>query len=324
MHVLYCTVLYRYSSSPESPPTFSIQSNPTYQQPAPAPKARHTVARIRRIFNGAQSKRHWTFSLELPTDYNTCTLLTFTHLCATRHHPYRYSVAVLSTILYPPIAFRDETRSLHASDNPTHPALEKKKHFVNRSASPGLLLILMPPTNPRRVRPQHAANLSGAERGVPAGMRTFIFPDGFDTAIIGEAADLHNVNAPPSSSTKSRVAARLEEYSAPKNDGITTAQGTSEAKLELSPRDSVARRELLREAFFSDWRDDASSADLEDPDEMQKKDPLATQIWKLYSKTKTQLPNQERMENLTWRMMAMSLKRKKREQARCVARLLQA
>ncbi|KAL9100056.1 MAG: hypothetical protein Q9187_009411, partial [Circinaria calcarea] len=49
---------------------------------------------------------------------------------------------------------------------------------------------------------------------------------------------------------------------------------------------------------------------------MQKNDPLATQIWKLYSKTKTQLPNQERMENLTWRMMAMSLKRKEREQAR--------
>ena len=47
---------------------------------------------------------------------------------------------------------------------------------------------------------------------------------------------------------------------------------------------------------------------------MQKKDPLATQIWKLYSKTKTQLPNQERMENLTWRMMGMNLRRKEREQ----------
>ena len=46
---------------------------------------------------------------------------------------------------------------------------------------------------------------------------------------------------------------------------------------------------------------------------MQKKDPLATQIWKLYSRTKTNLPNQERMENLTWRMMAMHLRR--REQA---------
>ena len=52
---------------------------------------------------------------------------------------------------------------------------------------------------------------------------------------------------------------------------------------------------------------------------MQKKDPLATQIWKLYSKTKTRLPNQERMENLTWRMMAMSLKRREQMQAMFVA-----
>ncbi|KAK2765059.1 hypothetical protein FQN54_008758 [Arachnomyces sp. PD_36] len=47
---------------------------------------------------------------------------------------------------------------------------------------------------------------------------------------------------------------------------------------------------------------------------MQKKDPLATQIWKMYTRTKSQLPNQQRMENLTWRMMAMSLRRKEREQ----------
>lgn len=87
-------------------------------------------------------------------------------------------------------------------------------------------------------------------------------------------------------------------------------------KLDISPERNQTRTELLREAYFPDWRDDASSADLGHPDEMQKKDPLATQIWKLYSKTKLQLPHHERMENLTWRMMAMSLKRKEREQAR--------
>ncbi|MCJ1387423.1 hypothetical protein MMC18_000266 [Xylographa bjoerkii] len=87
-------------------------------------------------------------------------------------------------------------------------------------------------------------------------------------------------------------------------------------KLDLSTEHTVPRKELLREAFFPNWKDAASSSDLEHPDEMQKKDPLATQIWKLYKQTKTQLPNQERMENLTWRMMAMNLKRKEREQAR--------
>ncbi|KAI9670907.1 MAG: hypothetical protein M1817_003792 [Caeruleum heppii] len=92
-----------------------------------------------------------------------------------------------------------------------------------------------------------------------------------------------------------------------------------DVKLDLSTTDTVARDELLRDSIFSDWRDDAAAADLGTPGEMQKQDPLATQIWKLFSKTKAQLPNQERMENLTWRMMAMNLRRKEREQARCVS-----
>lgn len=89
-------------------------------------------------------------------------------------------------------------------------------------------------------------------------------------------------------------------------------------RLDVSPQNKQTQKDFLRESFFSHWKDDASGADLGDPDEMQKKDPLGTQIWKLYSKTKSQLPNQERMENLTWRMMAMNLKRKEREQARYV------
>jgi GATA-binding protein len=92
-----------------------------------------------------------------------------------------------------------------------------------------------------------------------------------------------------------------------------------EDKLDLSSAEVNARRKLLRESIFPGWKDDASSAGLESPDEMQKKDPLATQIWRLYTKTRTQLPNQQRMENLTWRMMGMNLKkRKEREQARYV------
>lgn len=90
----------------------------------------------------------------------------------------------------------------------------------------------------------------------------------------------------------------------------------SSTNLDLSTESRDTRKDLLRESFFPNWNNDAASAGLANPDEMQKQDPLATQIWKLYSKTKTQLPNQERMENLTWRMMAMSLKRKEREQAR--------
>ena len=87
-----------------------------------------------------------------------------------------------------------------------------------------------------------------------------------------------------------------------------------------SSADKQTRKDgLLREAVFADWKDDASAADLADPTEMQKNDPLGIQIWKLYSRTKTQLPNRERMDNLSWRMMSMNLKRKEQEQARSVA-----
>ncbi|KAK0544621.1 Sodium- and chloride-dependent GABA transporter 1 [Tilletia horrida] len=50
------------------------------------------------------------------------------------------------------------------------------------------------------------------------------------------------------------------------------------------------------------------------PEEMAKKDPLATQVWKMYAKQRSTLPNAPRMENLTWRMMAMTLRKKKQEE----------
>lgn len=38
-----------------------------------------------------------------------------------------------------------------------------------------------------------------------------------------------------------------------------------------------------------------------------KSDPLASKVWRLYTKAKDNLPNGARMENLTWRMMTMTL-----------------
>lgn len=53
-----------------------------------------------------------------------------------------------------------------------------------------------------------------------------------------------------------------------------------------------------------------------DPDQLAKEDPLATQVWKMYARTKATLPHAQRMENLTWRMMALALKKKKEDEAR--------
>lgn len=50
---------------------------------------------------------------------------------------------------------------------------------------------------------------------------------------------------------------------------------------------------------------ESSTADSTD----QKKDPLASQVWRMYAQAKDSLPNGSRLENLTWRMMAMTLKK---------------
>lgn len=79
--------------------------------------------------------------------------------------------------------------------------------------------------------------------------------------------------------------------------------------MEISPTQDSARRGVLQDAIFPAFGNDAGSPDVDSPEQMQKNDPLGTQIWKLYSRAKTQLPNAERMENLTWRMMAMNMRR---------------
>jgi GATA-binding protein, other eukaryote len=56
-----------------------------------------------------------------------------------------------------------------------------------------------------------------------------------------------------------------------------------------------------------------------DPERLAKEDPLATQVWKMYAKTKATLPHGQRMENLTWRMMALALKKKKEDEERVKA-----
>ena len=168
-------------------------------------------------------------------------------------------------------------------------------------------------------RAHHRRSRGGAAAAATQSSTTFEIPP----SSIGEAsaaATAQSYAASPSSTTispqQSRVSSQTLRGPTSTSQFMSIAAQDRQVNLDLSPEHAVARKELLREAYFPDWKDDASSGDLAHPDEMQKNDPLATQIWKLYSKTKTQLPNQERMENLTWRMMAMSLKRKEREQAR--------
>ncbi|KAK8024180.1 hypothetical protein PG993_012246 [Apiospora rasikravindrae] len=70
---------------------------------------------------------------------------------------------------------------------------------------------------------------------------------------------------------------------------------------------------ILASSIFPTWRDGMASQD-EDLEQMQQSDPLATQIWRFFKQTKQNLPCQERMENLTWRMMHAKLRKKGQEE----------
>ncbi|GAA5899345.1 hypothetical protein JCM5296_007540 [Sporobolomyces johnsonii] len=55
---------------------------------------------------------------------------------------------------------------------------------------------------------------------------------------------------------------------------------------------------------------DEESAEL-----LSKKDPIAAQVWRMFHKAKNTMPNGARMENLTWRLMSMTLRKRREESA---------
>ncbi|KAL1891933.1 Sodium- and chloride-dependent GABA transporter 1 [Sporothrix stenoceras] len=92
----------------------------------------------------------------------------------------------------------------------------------------------------------------------------------------------------------------------------TSPSAAGRLGLDVDTLFQSAQGRLTRDDVFADLRRGAdgseASATPGSPEEMQKQDPLATEIWRFFSKTKQQLPNMERMENLTWRMMHVKLK----------------
>ncbi|KAF1823372.1 uncharacterized protein K489DRAFT_409238 [Dissoconium aciculare CBS 342.82] len=97
------------------------------------------------------------------------------------------------------------------------------------------------------------------------------------------------------------------------NSTLSTLSNLEGSKVDFLAAATATRDGVLRESVFSEWKDDASSLDTLDPEEMQKKDPLGVELWKLFSKTKSQLPNSDRLTNLSWRMMSMNLRRMEQE-----------
>ena len=77
---------------------------------------------------------------------------------------------------------------------------------------------------------------------------------------------------------------------------------------------ATAQDNLQASEPFPTYRHDLAS-EFHNFDQLPQEDPLAVRVWKFYAQTKLQLPDQRRMENLTWRMMHGSLMKRRHEEA---------
>ncbi|KAI1433540.1 hypothetical protein GGR50DRAFT_688210 [Xylaria sp. CBS 124048] len=84
--------------------------------------------------------------------------------------------------------------------------------------------------------------------------------------------------------------------------------GRPESDVDFMTLDNVARHRLLTTSLFPHLEHGMSGSN-ETIGEAQAKDPLGIQIWRFFSNTKQSLPRQERMENLSWRMMHVNIQK---------------
>lgn len=101
--------------------------------------------------------------------------------------------------------------------------------------------------------------------------------------------------------------------------GLKSSQRTSglgdtvkQLRFDLSDTISVAQDRLSKAKAVPGF-DDAIAGMSASPEDLAKDDPLAITVWQFFAKTKHNLPNQKRMENLTWRIMHDTLRRNKKD-----------
>ncbi|KAI0010451.1 hypothetical protein F4779DRAFT_577585 [Xylariaceae sp. FL0662B] len=102
------------------------------------------------------------------------------------------------------------------------------------------------------------------------------------------------------------------------DDGSPGDLRMQDLNLDLTKSDNASQFDILKTALFPSV-ENAMSGTNDSLEQMQHNDPLAIQIWRFFRNTKQSLPCQERMENLTWRLMHVGLRRRRQEKGVHVA-----
>ena len=142
-------------------------------------------------------------------------------------------------------------------------------------------------------------------------LHTQQFPNTHHPSALSNPSTLNSSLASNISTSNTSTSTYTSSTYAPSTSASTStfSSATQDGTLDFPLSDPAARKSMLKDSIFPALRNDASDPNIDSPEELRRNDPLGTQIWKLYSKAKMQLPNAERMENLTWRMMAMNMRR---------------
>lgn len=134
----------------------------------------------------------------------------------------------------------------------------------------------------------------------------------YESSVSGGTAD----RSPNTMTANTRMSAAAANPGGNKNQKTESSPGElrmQELNLDLSKPDYLAHHDLLNSSIFPALQD-GMAGHPETLEQMQQSDPLATQVWRFFSRTKQSLPSQERMENLTWRMMHMRLRKQEQLQ----------
>lgn len=102
----------------------------------------------------------------------------------------------------------------------------------------------------------------------------------------------------------------MKNSNSPSKGAAVMRSTLKELRFDLQETFGNAQRKLSHSEAFAGF-DDGIAGMATSPEALERGDPLATQVWRFFSKTKQNLPNQERMENLTWRMMHASLRQQR-------------
>ncbi|KUI73517.1 Nitrogen catabolic enzyme regulatory protein [Cytospora mali] len=130
-----------------------------------------------------------------------------------------------------------------------------------------------------------------------------------DTAAAATAITTTKKTAGTATSPMRSSLARTNNNNRPKG-AAAMRSSLKELRFDLEETIGVAQGKLSQSGPFAAF-DDGIAGMAASPEDLEREDPLATQVWRFFSKTKQNLPNQERMENLTWRMMHTSLRKQR-------------